>query len=290
MSGGGSSGGGASGGLAIPADLLFVVDVSGSMNTPLDPTGATCGGCTGAACPATCPTRVSALRGALGSFLTMNPTLGRYGAIAFPSPATFTPSGCAPATTEAVALLGSSTPSSPSTLTAQTRLVQTFVAGIGSPTIVTGGTPTAGTLRFAATLTPFGSSARPHGLVLITDGLPNCNPANPLSCSTMPPPSPDLCTIAAGCMGQYCQAGYLDQTATVQAVAALKLAGVKTSIVVIGPLTPQVTSVMNAMADEGGATACSVTNPGCLQRFFSANDEASLGQAIGSAVLRASVP
>lgn len=47
---------------------------------------------------------------------------------------------------------------------------------------------------------------------------------------------------------------------------------------------------MNAMADEGGATACATTNPGCLQRFFFANSEVSLSQALTSALQRVSVP
>lgn len=263
------------------------------MNGPINPSEPTCGTCSGSSCPATCPTRVVILRNALTAYLQPNATLARWGITTFPSPATFTPSGCAPASTQTVAMLDPSTATTTAALTTQSAQVRNVASGLGIVTTIVGGTPTGPSLRFAATIPALAtaSSGRARGIVLITDGLPNCNPANPLSCTAQPPPPVDLCTLGTNCVGSYCQAGYLDQTGTVQAVAALRLAGVKTAIVVIDNApTAQVTSVMNAMADEGGATACSPTNPGCLQRFFPANDQASLLTAITSAVARVSVP
>lgn len=262
------------------------------MNNPINPSEPTCGTCSGSACPVTCPTRVSILRNALTSYLQPNATLARWGLTTFPSAATFTPSGCAPASTQTVPMLDPGTPTTTTTLTTQSAQVRNLVSGLGTVTTVVGGTPTGPSLRFAATIPGLTTStSRARGIVLITDGLPNCNPANPLSCTSQPPPPPEFCTLGANCTAAYCQAGYLDQTGTVQAVAALRLAGVKTAIVVIDNApTAQVTSVMNAMADEGGATACASTNPGCLQRFFPANDQTSLLTAIASAVARVSVP
>lgn len=283
----------AGGAAANAPDILLLVDISGSMNSPINPSEPTCGSCMGSSCPGTCPTRVAILRNALTAYLQPNATLARWGITTFPSAATFTPSGCAPASTQTVAMLDPSTPTSTSTLSTQSAQVRNVASGLGIVTTIVGGTPTGPSLRFAATIPALAtsSSARARGIVLITDGLPNCNPANPLSCMSQPPPPVDLCTLGANCTASYCQAGYLDQTGTVQAVAALRLAGVKTAIVVIDNApTAQVTSVMNAMADEGGATACSPTNPGCLQRFFPANDQASLLTAITSAVARVSVP
>ncbi len=216
----------------------------------------------------------------------------RLGLTTFPSRQPFTPVGCAPPTSETVALLPQSTPDTPVALVMQSMAVQTAVSGIGSTIAVTGGTPTAGALRFAATLAPLRNpSGRTRGVVLVTDGLPNCNPTNQVSCVNMPLPSSDLCTLGANCLGQYCAAGYLDQVATVQAVAALRALGVRTAVVVISEvLTPQVTTVMNAMADEGGAPVCSASSPACTQRFSFANDEAALTAALGSALQRVSGP
>lgn len=278
---------------------MLLVDVSGSMNTLLEGSSGT------VCCPSTdggpvgggpacmvCPTRVGALRGALDTFLQSSAALARFGLTTFPkSDASFSPVGCAPSTAEAVALPQPSTPDSPGLLSSQSSAVRSAVMGVGSAIPVSGGTPTAGALRFAATLPALQSAGRPRGVVLITDGLPNCNPNNALGCSNMPPPAADLCTLGNNCTGQYCRAGYLDQVETVQAVAALRAAGVRTAVIVIADMfTPQVTTVMNAMADEGEATACPTTTPSCLQRFFAANDEASLRAALVAALQQVSVP
>ena len=289
--GGLATGGGAAGGSSGPApDVLLLVDVSGSMNAPLIQNGPTCGTCSGATCPATCPTRVSALRGALASFLQASSSRARLGLTTFPSSQTFTPTGCAPPTSEAVAMLTTSTPDSPGALQTQTAAVQTAVTGIGSTIAATGGTPTAGALRFAATLAPLRAPGRVRGVVLVTDGLPNCNPSNQVSCMNMPLPPAVLCTLGANCVGQYCAAGYVDQVATVQAVAALRALGVRTAVVVLSEaLSPELTTVMNAMADEGGATVCSPSSPACTQRFSLVNDQAALDAALRSSLERVTV-
>ncbi len=184
-------------------------------------------------------------------------------------------------------MLLQTTQDSPSVLQAQTTSVQTAVGGIGTSITVVGGTPTAGALRYAATLAPLRTqSGRMRGVVLVTDGLPNCNPSNQVSCTNMPLPPQELCTLGANCVGAYCAAGYIDQVATVQAVAALRAQGVRVAVVVITEtLTPQVTTVMNAMADEGGAPACAA----CAQRFAVVNDQAALDAALRSALARVTV-
>lgn len=301
FAGGGNAGGGGGGGIPTSdggvADVMLLVDISGSMNTPIPPLGPSCTDagvtCSGASCPASCPTRISVLRSSVTAFLQSNGTAARYGLSLFPvNDPSFTPNGCAPARAESVPMLSPTAPTTTGALNSQTNAVRNFVSGLGSTTPVTGGTPTAASLRFAGTVPALATSTgRPRGVVLITDGLPNCNTANPISCTLMPPPAMDLCTLGANCTGLYCAAGYLDQVSTVQAVSALRLSGIRTAIIVLSDSpTTQITSVMNAMADEGGATACATTNPGCLQRFFFANSEVSLSQALTAALQRVSVP
>ncbi|MBL8918328.1 MAG: VWA domain-containing protein [Myxococcaceae bacterium] len=289
--GGFATAGGTAG--ATPADVMFLVDMSGSMNVPMNPAEPTCGSCSGSMCPATCPTRISTLREALGAFVQANSTAARYGLTTFPAnnPA-FNPTGCAPADAQLVAMLAPTTPDSMGTLNSQANAVRMAVTGLGSTTPATGGTPTADSLGFVRSVPALASSSgRPRGVILVTDGLPNCNPGNPLSCSSMPPPPADLCTIGNSCVGPYCRAGYLDQVATVQAVTALRLAGVRVAVIVLTDALPsQIVSVMNAMADEGGATACPVTSPGCTQRFFATNSRALLATALSAALQRVSAP
>ena len=290
--GGGSAGGSGTGGGAAQSgspNVMLLLDVSGSMNAPVNLAQPTCGTCSGATCPVTCPTRISMFRVAFAQFFQANPSAARFGVTTFPANTpTFSPTGCAPAEQQAISLPGTSVTDAPAALAAQTQLVSAFVQGIGSATPVTGGTPTASSLRFLATIPAMTNAGRPRGVILVTDGLPNCNPNNALGCDLMPPSPAALCTLGANCVGQYCRAGYLDQTETVQAVAALRSAGIRTAVVLVGENgAPQTVPVMNAMADEGGATACTA-GPGCTVRYFDAPDTASLTAALNAALARVS--
>ncbi len=290
--GGGSAGGSGTGGGAAQSgspNVMLLLDISGSMNAPLDRAQPTCGSCSGATCPITCPTRISMLRAGFAQFFQSNASAARFGVTTFPANnPTFSTTGCAPAEQQAISMPDSSVSDAPAALAAQTQTVSAFVQGLGSSTPITGGTPTAGSLRFLATIPTLASAGRPRGVILVTDGLPNCNPNNALGCDLMPPSPGELCTLGANCVGQYCRAGYLDQTETVRAVAALRSAGIRTAVVVVGDNTvPQIVPVMNAMADEGGATACT-PGPGCTVRYFDAPDTASLAAALNAALARVS--
>lgn len=291
--GGGSAGGAGTGGGAAQSgspNVMLLLDVSGSMNTPLNPSGPTCGTCSGASCPPTCPTRISMLRAGFAQFFQSNASAARFGVTTFPAnDPTFSTTGCAPAGAQAISLPDSSVSDAPAALAAQTQTVSAFVQGFGSSTPITGGTPTAGSLRFLATIPTLTTAGRPRGVILVTDGLPNCNPNNALACNLTPPTPAELCTLGANCVGQYCRAGYLDQTETVRAVAALRSAGIRTAVVAVGSdfISPQAAAVMNAMADEGGATACT-PGPGCTVRYFDAPDGVSLSAALNAALARVS--
>lgn len=240
-------------------NLMILVDKSGSMNSPLNASLPTCGMCSGAACPATCPTRISELRTAMGQFLTTSSTVARVGLAFFPKgeETTFSPTGCAPTREIAVDLpapSNSDTDTAPLTMNATT--VNQRIQSLGGAIPVTGGTPTAGALTFLGSYAGLldDRDNRQDFVLLLTDGLPNCNPANPLSCSSMPPPPANLCTLGANCVGQYCRAGFLDKDGVVTAVQQLRSRNVSTIVVGFGAdfASPEALDVLNSMAEQGG--------------------------------------
>lgn len=269
LAGGSATGGGA--GLLAP-DVLLLIDRSGSMNQPINPTEA----------------RGQVLRAAMTSFLQSRPTSARFGVTAFPGD-----SSCGPPTTQTVPMLAPAQPDSSSVLANQTQLSLSAIGALGTnASMFIGGTPTGLALSFAANIEALQTPGRPRGIVLVTDGLPNCNPNNPLSCMSMPLPPPDLCTLnnpatpgVNSCSGNLCRTGYLDQTATVDSMRTLSALGVRTAVVVLvdaPSLTPQMTLVMNAMADEGRAPKCAPVSS-CPQRFFFASSQATLEGALSTA-------
>jgi hypothetical protein len=82
-----------------------------------------------------------------------------------------------------------------------------------------GGTPTANTLRTIANLAPLPQTET--FVVLITDGLPNCNASNPNNVCTMNPTPEQLqacsCTTATCSSSTLCSRGCLDQPNAVAA-------------------------------------------------------------------------
>ena len=285
-------------------NLMILVDKSGSMNAPLDSSRPTCGTCSGASCPATCPTRISELRTAMGQFLTTSSTVARMGLAFYPKgeDAAFSPTGCAP-TREIVVDLPvpstSDTDTMPLTMNATT--INQRIQSLGSTIPVVGGTPTGGALTFLGSYAGLldDRDNRQDFVLLLTDGLPNCNPANPLSCSSMPAPPANLCTLGANCVGQYCRAGFLDKDGVVTAVQQLRSRNVSTIVVGFGAdfASPEALDVLNAMAAEGGfARKCPMdtndecgdrsgitnrcVNKVCLKQFYAAANSMELAQAL----------
>ncbi|MBL8917236.1 MAG: adventurous gliding motility lipoprotein CglB [Myxococcaceae bacterium] len=239
-------------------NLMILVDKSGSMNAPIDATRPTCGNCSGSNCPATCPTRISDLRTAMGQFLSQASTVARLGLAFFPNedPA-FSPTGCGPTRDIAVQLppaTNSDTDTTPLTMNA--TQVNMRIQALGSSIPVTGGTPTGGSLSFLGSYAGLldDKDNRQDFVLLLTDGLPNCNPANPLSCSSMPPPPSNLCTLGNNCVGQYCRAGFLDKGGVVTAVQQLRSRNVSTIVVGFGAdfASAEALDVLNSMAEVGG--------------------------------------
>jgi len=211
-----------------PPTVYFVLDISGSMSTPEN------GG-----------TRLQLVQGAVVEQAARLNYLVKMGAAAFPLDVTATDTCHIGAQIVAPAL----------------QDLETFETAINA-LVPNGGTPTAATLNALAP--NLEALAGKTIVVLATDGGPNCNPAaacgiqdcivNIEDCS---PPTLECCvqdtnccepTIADPRAGEDC----LDETATVNAVAAIYSAGIPVYVVGI-PGSQFYADALNAMALAGGA-------------------------------------
>lgn len=287
-------------------NLMLLVDKSGSMLAPIDPQNPNCPpGCgSGSTCPATCPTRISELRDAMSSLLTQSGADARMGL-------TFFPAGllCEPASSVDVAFpppTADDTGADPAL-----RMTSSTINGRIQAIVPTGGTPTAASLQFAGQQPGLNDPEdnRQDFLLLLTDGLPNCNEANPRQvctcdqavCSTCQggacQAQQDACKCTLNsCGGQNCARGCLDQQAVVDVTKANELKGIKTIVVGFGAdtATGDAPEVLNAIAEAGafprscprgtdaecGANNRCQANGVCERKFYQAADSAELSQAL----------
>jgi hypothetical protein len=228
-------------GRRLAPDVLLVVDRSGSMEQPLNPMNPSCNLCTPGMCPPGCLTRGRQVQQSVTAFASAVADIARLGLVIFPSNAS-----CGGPTASAVDLPMGDSPAELS-MYAEAVAAQLRAISFG------GGTPTSQALRFAAeipglTLDP----SREHFLVLVTDGPPNCNPANPNTCAM---PAACRCTIAqGGCAGANCTLGCLDRQATFDAVSMARGKDVQTLVLGLGPdvRTTDALEVLNGIAQAGG--------------------------------------
>lgn len=199
-------------------DVLFLVDRSGSMLQSLNPADPMCSGCT-VNCPAGCTLRSTALLSTADRFFTTNAVAGRYGLVLFPSNAS-----CGAPTQVASPLPLSDDPSELSMM-ASSAMTQLRAASFS------GGTPTSLALQFSFANTGLANEQnRDHFLVLVSDGLPNCNAMNPNTCM-----SPQACQCTTGqCSGQNCTLGCLDRQATLDALVLARSRDVRTLVIGFG--------------------------------------------------------
>lgn len=139
-------------------------------------------------------------------------------------------------------------------------------ASAGTGESLGGGTPLGPSLRALERYPALQSPARARTLVVLTDGLPNCNPENANDCTR---PSVCRCTLANGVCGsstadQYCRAGCLDESGTVEGLESLRAMGAKAAVIGVGPETNANRDVLDAMALAGGLPRrCSAEAPDC---------------------------
>ncbi|MFP2901770.1 adventurous gliding motility lipoprotein CglB [Corallococcus sp. 4LFB] len=300
-------------------DVMLLVDISGSMTEPVnkdlvvngqrvcdltDDQGRTFTCAEDFPCDTSkCPTRWSELQGAMGPFLSESGKLVRFGLTTYPAPTTSTtPTAaqlCAAATTgESVRAvipvdLDSDEDLQNYALQVNAKLQAIPNAGANRPK---GGTPTSGSLKFAGTLLTPNSQDRDQIVILLTDGLPNCNEFNEYN-GSMPEcrctlASASQCTVV---QSPYYKRGCLDKNASVQEVAALKSNGIKTIVIGFGAETSSGDgpAVLNEMALTGGfardckvdldcgtGDTCNLNTGFCNRAFYQAANREELASAL----------
>lgn len=297
-------------GTALRPNLMLLVDTSGSMDLPVDPTDPDCGSCGtlgNPTCGSNCTSRWSALQGAMSGILT-DPSLGevaRFGLALYPNPSVT----CGGTTNTELKRPIPEVPESDaagrrSAAIAANAVIQGFAGGDTQAWQApgpSGGTPIGASLRFLADLPSLQASAegRRNVVLLLTDGLPNCNPDNPISYQPADGPGGGACqcTLSNGNCSTQPKLGCVDPSGAIGAVSLLKSKGIETIVVGFGAesLTAGALPILNGMADNGGfARACS-TNPDantcgtdcngaqeCRRRFYPASNQAELGTVIRS--------
>lgn len=288
-------------------NVMLLVDNSGSMLLPTNPAASGCpAGCGNSAsnpCPGTCPTRVSEMKSAMATFLQTSGSIARLGVTIYP-----TDNVCKAASNIDVAFPAPTVTDdgTDAALNGNASQVNTRIQMLGP----TGGTPTGPSLEFLGTyggLTD-NNDFRDDFVLLLTDGLPNCNDNNPnqlcscgASCS-MAQTAACSCTTST-CGSTLCAKGCLDFVAgdenagAVGAVKALRQKGIRTIVVgfgadLVGGPGP---IVLNAMARAGGfarecpngtdaecgsGNSCITATKVCTSAFFQASNGTELAAAL----------
>lgn len=276
-------------------NLMMLVDTSGSMTLPVNEnlrdtsgvyvcrrggtsSGEICGTSeafpcdTGGALPGRCPTRWTSLQKAMDSFLTSSGAIARIGLATYPDLKSGNDYNCGGTTGVTVALPTTDSDDA-ATLVANAADVNSKLlaiknasstAGVQKPL---GGTPTNESLQYMLTLPELKTDARSSFVLLLTDGLPNCN-------ENFPTPYPNAsCSCTLGTLSgtslcsydPYDKLGCLDKTGSVDAVKALSAANIKTIVIGFGAelATGAGTDVLNAMAEQGGFSRTCTVNADC---------------------------
>jgi hypothetical protein len=292
---------------ALKPNLMLLVDQSLSMLTPINPSNPACTpgcGSSGVPCPAGCASRISDLKDAMSQFLMTSGDVARMGLTVFPVGPT-----CEPPTATKIPLpppTSSDSDSAPLLKSAADARAEILAI------VPAGGTPTNSSLKFLADGQGLDlSDERDDFVLLLTDGLPNCNKAN---VSNICQCDPNVCGSCAGgvicaaqtaacactlvsCSSDYCALGCLDKIGVTDQVRALRVKGIRTIVVGFGADigTGAGPAVLNSMAEAGGfarecpkgtdaecGTANRCINKLCETRFYQAANGAELSAALRS--------
>ena len=291
-------------------NIMMLVDISGSMTDPVNtadpdcqvPVGdrvETCGE-TQPCNPAVCPTRWTELQAAVPQFLSNSGPFVRFGLTTYPETNGIRSSSAAcNASTVNSVLKDLPMAEDDASLLAHANQINSLIQNIpnegrGSPL---GGTPTSRSLRFVGGLEGLQSPDRKDYVILLTDGLPNCNPDNANDGSN---PTACKCTQAGptACSGSTFRSGCLDMDASVAAVQELYGKEITTIVIGFGTETAggNGPAVLDAMARAGGfARTCAqgqtVCGPGdpcdpvtrlCSRSFYQAGNQVELAQALAA--------
>jgi hypothetical protein len=306
----------------IRPNIMLVVDKSGSMNRPADPSLPGCqvpapGGGT-ATCPqgatlcnpAQCPTRWSELQRAMNTFFgdSANQQLARFGVATYPNNSLCGTAGAPstlraniPQTDEAQAVVDAAL--SVNQIIQGISMVPSGSTNEGRDDSTGGGTPTGDSLAQIGALAELADAARDDVILLLTDGLPNCNPNNPNDQDVNA--AQCKCTLGGGggCIEQpppndLSKLGCLDRDETVRKIEELVAQkGIRTAVIGLGSETGSGDGpvVLNAMADAGGlerscpkgtdaecgaGNSCDLATRTCVTRYYQAGNATELSAAI----------
>lgn len=277
-------------------NVMILLDKSGSMANPINP-GGSCNCMFPGCVEATCPTRIGQVRSAMGQFLMgSGGDVARFGLTIYPSGMVCTPAGSSEQLTQIKPANDDS-----ATLKAWSSAINDQIQ---TQTVV-GGTPTGDSLRFVGGIPELNADdARDDFVLLLTDGLPNCNAVNPNSCTA---PTTCKCTLAGGNCGtmasdMFCKLGCLDLDGSVQAVKDLRsvaqhAGGIKTIVVGFGSDfgSGDGFDTLNAMAIAGGFSrtcpnslnsecgtggVCDTNTKLCQTAFYAAANATELATAL----------
>lgn len=250
----------------IKPNLMLLVDKSGSLDLPMDPTltacrpladGGVCGVTKTQLCDlTTCATRWSELQKGLTAFVNGRATVARMGLTTFPNN-----DQCGSPTSARLEIVNSQDVDAE--LVQKGEQIKTELSAIrsdgglpGTANATGGGSPTGSALRMLGALTSLNDVRRDDYVLLATDGVPFCNGANPNTCMV----NATACKCPAtgiGCTGPMCTLGCLDADGTSAAIASLKLSGIRTAVLAVGPesLTGDTPTALTAMANAGDFVA-----------------------------------
>ncbi len=277
-------------------NLMFLIDKSGSMNFAANDTVAPCTqGCnqTGQpVCAAGCKTRLGELKSAMGTFLSTRGDLAWMGMAIFPTAVAGSNGlldACGATSSADIRVqLAPNQADLPSELIASANAVNAQIQSLN----VGGGTPTGDSLKFLGDYAPLADPdpkvLREDFVVLLTDGLPNCNANNVNSCTG----SSCRCTLvpASACVPtSYCTQGCLDKDNSAAQVTALRKKNIRTIVIGFGADTASGDGpdTLNEMAENGGfartcKNGCGANNPCdtatglCTRKFYQASSAAEL--------------
>jgi hypothetical protein len=276
-------------------NLMLLVDTSGSMTDPVNPSlpacnpgGVRCGD--SRPCDTTvCPTRWSELQAAMQDFLSSSGSIARMGLATYPSD-----SSCG-ATTKIRISLPEADSDDDATLALNAEKVKNEILSIKnystSAPMPQGGTPTSKSLQFVASAL---ETDRDDFVLLLTDGLPNCNEAF----APAYPNAACFCTLTDCTYAK--EIGCLDTNASVAAVQALGARQIKTIVIGFGADFNATTesgrrgaATLNGMAeagefprtcrvnaDCGAGDTCDTAKSLCGRRFYQASNRTELVTAL----------
>lgn len=286
-------------------NIMLLVDKSGSMHEPINATDSSCTGCGSGVpkCTASCVTRWRALESAMGTFLT-NPTsaaVARFGLAYFPNAPRKPQNADQSCTNGGVVQSLGITPSNDvdSELIAHAAAINNHIQTLDEEDVV-GGTPTGNSIAIVGNTAELVTDSREDFILLLTDGLPNCNKAlddSSCTCVNTPGGAPPCGDPEPG-GGRQC----LDDTATVNFINSVKGRGIRVIVVGFGADTGAglAFAPLNKLAEAGGMARNCLDDQGqrnpalcgagdtcgdlpaalCSTRFYKAADAAQLTAAL----------